>query len=369
MSGGGCRSEPLEHSLKAHSGRKKRELTWKRLRITVLWSLIILCYFRGIRAYGEIGRENSYAVFLSSFYPDAERAEEILEGEKERELPADVCFYWDGGFQTALQKEYGRREEVLVAGLFGNAEDYDWRAGGFAEKDRDGCLIDEGTSVKLFGSAAPGGEVMLGDKKYTVRKVLPWKQKVMVIRPENSEIRCTRVFVRKNFGRRSEADVPQFLMRNGLTGTVGSWEGMKTAAFSSLLLLPAAMALGLVQQMVQEKRRLKRKDTAYNPLSYRFMAVACIAAVVFLLWLIRQNVRIPGDWIPGRWSDFVFWQKKISTEWERIKLYLMLPKTIYQTEQLAAGFKTIWHGMLSLALFYAGSFGNRENAKKGTAFP
>ena len=85
-------------------------------------------------------RENSLSVFLEGSYPDQNRAEEILKNVRKQENTADVCFYWDGGFMKAEDTGYGHQTEVYVAGLQGNARLYDWRLGGLAEDDQDGCV-------------------------------------------------------------------------------------------------------------------------------------------------------------------------------------------------------------------------------------
>lgn len=292
-----------------------------------------------------MGSETGYSVFLTSFYPDKQRVEEILNSEKKNEFPIDVCFYWDGGFQTITQKEYGRRETVMVGGLSGKSELYDWQADGFAEGDRDGCLLDKETAMKLFGSTVPGGKVEFANKTYVVRKVIPWKQKLMLIHPENPETLYNRAFIRKTTSGNAQKDAEQFLMRNGLAGMVVSNERIKGLAFFSLFLMPAGIGLGLVFQAYSEKKKAGK-----NLFVYWFWTVIGMAVFLVILFVFWRNIQIPDDWIPGRWSDFNFWQEKIKRELESLKQYIMLPKTVVQAERILVGVKTIFWELLSLTI-------------------
>lgn len=40
------------------------------------------------------------------------------------------------------------------------------------------------------------------------------------------------------------------------------------------------------------------------------------------------------DWIPGKWSDFSFWSEKWKELSEGFQMYLILPKTPAETEQI-----------------------------------
>lgn len=316
-------------------------------RCLIIWLLIAITYLCGLKAYLGTERNTAVNIFLSSAYPDQARVEEIITAEQEKEFPSDVCFYWDGGIRNALQKEYGRQSQVLVVGLLGRTGLYDWKASGLAENDKQGCLIDRKTAVALFGSAmAEGGEIRLGKDTYQVRKVLPWKQSVMVIRPKDKESVYTRAFVRPKTGETAQSAAERFLMSYGLSGSIVDGEILNAAALIFLILFPGVLMVELFVSAFRESRKYKEHQK-----EYWFWSGACVLVVALIVFLIVRYVRIPVDWIPGKWSDFQFWPDKIAQESAKFKLYLMLPKTVTQAEQMVAGFKAMLWPLISLILY------------------
>lgn len=345
---------------------KNRVFMRKNAGCLIVWLLILVSYFCGIKSHILTGNEHAVSVFLSAPCPDQKRAEEIIREEKKNDSTndtlADVCFYRDAGFQTVMQKEYMRQTEVMVGEITGNAGNYDWRAEEFDEGDRNGCLIDEGTAQKLFGSTTPGGTLKLGDKEYEVRKVIPWKQSFMLIHPQNKEEdektknRYNRLFIRKDSFETPEKTASRFLMKHSLSGKVVFYERIKGVALFVLLLLPSGIITGLLFQAFRERRKWK-KGTA----GFLLWTGVCVAAAVIFIWNLRSFISIPKDWIPGKWSDFGFWYDKLSTEAENFRLYLMLPKSVFQTEQLMSELKAVAYGGISFGLYCINSISLRKN--------
>ncbi|MDO4272650.1 MAG: hypothetical protein Q4D16_03200 [Eubacteriales bacterium] len=331
-----------------NGGGKASFLAWGRCLI--IWLLAAVCYFSSLRVYLGMGENPAIPVFFSSVYPDQNRAGEILETEQKRDNPADLCFYWDGGIQKAVQKDYGRQTEVLTVGLLGDAGLYDWRAGLLSGTDRDGCIIDRNTALDLFGSAqAEGGMLQLGKNTYQVRKVVPWKQKVVLIRKYDKETVYTRMLVRFSKGENQETAVDQLLMRHGLSGSAAEEGLMKSLPLLALLLLPAVLFGELFRSAWKERKTCR--ESSWESWCWTGACILMAGAAVFLIW---RYVRIPVDWMPGKWSDFQFWPDKIKSEIEKMKLYLMMPKTVPALEQMLTGVKS---GVLSLAalIIYVGT--------------
>lgn len=340
------------------TGRRQAALIYYG-RCLIIWLLIAITYLCGLKAY--LGTEKNAAVniFLSSVYPNQGRVEEIITSEQERETPADVCFYWDGGIRKVVQQEYSRQSQVLVVGLLGKAGLYDWKAAGLAEDDRSGCLIDRSTAVSLFGSAmAEGGEITLGGDTYQVRKVLPWKQSVMVIRPKDKETVYTRAFVRPKPGETEQSAAEKLLMSYGLSGSIVDGDIVNAAALIVLILFPGTMAVELFLSAFRERKKYREQHK-----EYWFWTGACALIGVLAVFFVVRYVRIPVDWIPGKWSDFQFWPDKIAQESAKLKLYLMLPKTVTQAEQMIAGIKAMAWPLVSLFIYMASKGFRAKNAR------
>lgn len=63
----------------------------------------------------------------------------------------------------------------------GNSAVYDWQAGRMTEEDPGGCVIDRTAAWELFGNEAAGGQILVQDHVYTVRKVADWGQKILLL--------------------------------------------------------------------------------------------------------------------------------------------------------------------------------------------
>lgn len=319
------------------------------IKRTALWILALMLYFGGICAYISMEKSSAAVISLFSDCPDKAAAEKLLEAEREKQQPRDVCFSWDGGIQSVRNEAYGRTGEVLVTGLLGDASLYDRQAGGIGEEDREGCVIDRETSLNLFGSPnAVGGHITLGEKEYVVRRVADWKIPVMLIRPEDREIRYDRVFLRLNAGETRKKISGEFLMSSGLSGilTDDGWLFGTAALF--LWLFPGAAVFFLVRTAVKEGRDFSGDRAGY----WLWNGAAALALGVFFFFLY-QNTEIPMEWLPDKWSDFDFWPRKIKEEKEMLYWYFMLQKTVPQTERFLSAVRAAGGGLLSLFLALA----------------
>ncbi len=310
----------------------------------LVWLLVLICYFSALLAYGGMQREVAVPVFLSSSYPNQNSVKEILEQEQEADEPIDACFYWDGGIVTVKEPDYGRQTQVNAAGILGNAALYDWRLNNFSTEDREGCVLDEVSALELFGSReAEGRKLVFRDREYQVQRVIPWKQRILLFRPDDSSYVYTRVFVKfQNRGNRQKT-AEQFLMSHGLSGSVVEERVLQGVALAALCLLPAAWVITLLIWAVRERKRCVGQRA-----EHWLWTGVCVFFCTVVFVVIWKFVRIPADWLPSKWSDFQFWPDKLQSETENLRLYLMMPKTVIQTENTIACFRTT---VFSLAAF------------------
>lgn len=300
---------------------------WKRL---LPGTLALIFYGWSVLAFGSMMEEPSVSVFLSGDYPEKNRAEEILKTLEQTEAETSACFCWDGGMTTLTEPDYGRSAEVMAAGILGDGSLYDKRIHGFWEKDKEGCVIDGETAWKLFGTReAEGRWLIYGGKNYQVRQVLPWKQRMILIRPEKETDMYTRVFL-KNESLQDSKTAEQFLMAYGLNGTVVDSDFLISAARILLLIFPV-----IVSAILFMKANRERKQCREEKIGCWLWTGACILMMAAVAALIWKNIEIPQGWIPSRWSDFKFWSGKYRELEEQVRLFLMLPKTVLQAENIS----------------------------------
>lgn len=317
----------------------------------ILCFLGAVCFLMGVKIYGSIKTQESSAVFLSGTYPDRGMALDIIDAEREGDSPVDVCFLWDGGICTVRSEKYGTQEEAMVCGLLGDASLYDNRIQGFSELDKEGCIVDEETAYTLFGSkAAAGSEIFLKGEKYVIRGIVPWKQRIMIIRPKDGKSVYTRAFVRPGTGETAKAAGEAFLLRNGFSGITAREPYIKSISF--LFLFFPLFVLWLFGFLMAWR---ERKELIWKGM--------CVLMTVFLFFWLSRQIQIPRDWIPGKWSDFSFWSEKWKEEMEGLRMYLMLPKTPMETEQLLLLLKTAICSFATLLLCLLGRRGIMGEAK------
>lgn len=320
-------------------------------RAAVLWrtallALAALCWFLGLKESISMEKNSALVLCLSSFYPDAARAEEIIKEEQQKDAPRDVCFSWDGGIQIIKNEAYGKTREVSVTGLLGDGSLYSWQAAALSPEDAEGCILDRKSALALFGSPhAEGGRVTLGEKEYVVRRVADWKTPVILIRPAEKALSFSRVFLRQRDGESRSQASREFLMGSGLSGVLTEDGAGAFAAGLMLWLLPGLAVFFLMKRAVREKKSLGE-----NTLGDWLWSMGIALVLVVFVFCIYQRVKVPGDWLPDKWSDFSFWTEKIKETGERFSWYLIQPKTAPQAERFLSCLRACAWGMLAFLL-------------------
>lgn len=146
----------------------------------------------------------------------------------------------------------------------------------------------------------------------------------------------TRVFL-KNEKLQDSKTAEQFLMAYGLNGTVVD-SGFLISAARMLLLIFPGIVMGILFLKANRERRICRKEQAAAFWMWTGACVLIVAAAAVLLW---KNMEIPQEWIPSRWSDFQFWSDKFRELEEKVRLFLMLPKTVGQAENISGFVKCV----------------------------
>lgn len=320
------------------------------------WIFVFGCYFGCLRSYGKVERADAVPVVFSDHEPAISEVRSILRSQEEAEREEEVCFYWEGGLVSVEEPIYGRRKKVFLAGVQGEAALFDWRIRGFEDEDQKGCIIDRETALELFGSAdAEGRELQIQKDFYLVRRVINWKQRLILIHNNDKDARYSRVFFNCKSENKSNM-TDQFLMRYGLNGEQTGAEGVQALAGASVWLLPFVLFLELLLYAAGLKK------AAAGTRSERIWKGACLLLIVSILYVVICNFQLPSDWLPGKWSDFSFWYRRIREEQEKMVYFFMVSRTARETEILYETACTIFQGILAvLAYFISGTIKKKEN--------
>ncbi len=324
--------------------RKKRlgslEVFW-----AIGWILTAACYFGCMQSYGRIEEGEAVAIVFSDHIPKDREVRSILSSQEEKEGSEQLCFYWDGGLVSAKEPVYLRSTRVHLAGILGEASLFDRRIRGFSDHDRDGCIIDRETAQELFGSTnVLGRELHIQEKAYAVRKVMDWKQRLVLIHPKDEEVGFSRAFYSCPKGNKT-AMADQFLMRYGLRGEQAAATALKAAACGAVWLLPFLLFLELLIYGIKQKKRAKDRTERI------LWAGVCFLFFLMSAYGILQNIHLSADWLPGKWSDFNFWSRRMGEEREKLRCFFMVSRTAGELEMLYEAIRTILLGILG-TVFY-----------------
>lgn len=297
---------------------------WK----AAVWSaMAFLLFYSGMKNYMNIGTSNTAVVELYGEYPSRQQAEEIRKNCQSADEVTDICFVADGGMETVENPELSRQITAQVTGVLGMAALYDRAGAALEERDETGCIIDRSLASALFGSQnCIGNQVLLREKIYQIRGIASWDQPVILVHFSEKEQLYTQVVIGQKLGQSAQNAASAFLMGNGLSGTLvdDSWLTMVSSLFPALFLFFFAIWAGRWMEIFSGTEKLTRFQNAF----LKILIWGCC------LFLISRLIFIPSDWLPDKWSDFSFWPEKIEKETQLLKWYLMLPKTMVQTERL-----------------------------------
>lgn len=224
--------------------------------------------------------------FLLNQSIDAATAEDIYSRELSLPEPVGFCFWGENGVQRISCPETGSSAKVTQVCLSGNPELLDagilaWQAG---------CLLDTDTAQILFGTADCGGQnLLLKDKTYRVLGTFSALQPTLLTVAEEEDgavlNRCILSIPATQSGQTGE----NFLLRHNLQGTA-------IDTYSPWMLLRNWMVLCLLLSVFSDFCR-NRKKRSWISLTMEGIA----------MFIILNQIQIPANFLPGRWSDFSFW--------------------------------------------------------------
>lgn len=273
-------------------------------------------------------------------------AADMWEKEQARERPAAFAVWGQRAGVFVENRDLNRSAVCSLITLWGNPELLYPSPAVLEEEDREGCLIDEGTAMALFGSAAPiGSTIGISGEQRVVRGILDSRQPVALVRAGALDGGMNRVTLRIPEGDSPLLATEDFAARSGLFGQwsrPGTWSGLAKA----LSLLPAAVVLlQIIGRLLQ-----KGFSSQTGRLGFWLSIGLAGAAWFLLLWLTGFRFQLPEDMIPNRWSDFDFWGRLAEEKKEELLQSLAAGKTTVEVEVLLGVMQAGAFGILAALL-------------------
>lgn len=285
-----------------------------------------------------------------------ERQKSSQQESAEEEMP-EFCIWGQKEQAVITNENLSRSIQTDVIMLCGNPELLFADCRVLSTEDSRGCLVDEWTAWCLFGSIeVVGQEISYEGNSYVIRKVLPGTEPIFAFQVvslleqgsakgnQTEQLRedgvLNRVTMQNPEGKFREDLELEWEIR-GLSVVTLDLELLRGIGGFCVLLIPATLCICFLWKLYCEYREQKR-------LVWKVSTAAVGLVVTFCFFLLLKNqVNIPDDYIPTRWSEFSFWSGLWYQKQAALKLMLQIPKTNLDYEWMNAFGRTIGCGILA----------------------
>lgn len=298
-------------------------MTGKKWARVLLLLLVIVLYGSAMLFCRSAKKDADRTYIALSQNLDAAGAQEIFAQEQLLADSVGFCFWGEGATQRVTCKETGGMAQVTPVFLSGNPELL--AAGVLAWQE--GCLIDEGTAQKLFGTNQCGGQTLWMDgMPYQVLGTIPTDQPTMLTVAGEQDGAVLNRCILWVPAERGGQIAPQFLMRWGLQGTLIDFYPLWVLCHNLLLLPPGILLMALFVHWAKRIRGLfSEHGVSFSLVPPLLRPMLCLLAAGCLLAFLGSRVLILPDMIPSRWSDFSFWGTWLEGQKDNFRLVMLTP--------------------------------------------
>lgn len=312
------------------------------IRIILIFALI-MCW--GI-SLGYANNIESKDKIINFYFENDNYTVGLLEsiGESKKEL--SFVGWREESLQSVTNPDLNRTANDLDLLLINGSSNLLVKGSMLFKDDKEGCLIDEETSFKLFGSSnCLGRTIVYNEKSLIVRGILKGtKANMMLQLPEDSNLALkgltidgTGLTINKIEEFKSQFGIQEMAINGGIYYIIA-----KTIAIIFPILALILILIKIIISIIKSRKK------PILVVIYLFMIITSIF-IVFKITNIK--ISIPLDMIPNKWSDFDFWSKMWKQYSEKIQYIMYMKKSgidIYNIENLL---KSVLFSIFTIILF------------------
>ena len=310
------------------------------VRIILMFALI-MCWGISLGYANNIESNNKT---LNFYFENDKYNLELVNSIKESEKELAVVGWAEESLQSATNLDLGKSaSELNVLAIKGSSNLLVKGSNLFAD-DLEGCLIDNDTSYKLFGSSnCIGREIVYNDRTLVVRGILKGSKSNMIIQiPDDSMKALDGLTIDGTDFTLNK--IEDFKMRFGISElAINGNVYYMLAKFISMIFPIIALVLILIK-VISSLFKSRNKPV--------LVGIYIIMALTFIFFKVTNiKISIPLDMIPNKWSDFDFWSKMGKEYKEKIEYVLYMKKygvDIYNIENLL---KSALYSIFTIILF------------------
>lgn len=312
------------------------------VRIILMFALI-MCWGISLGYANNIGSENKT---LNFYFENENYNTELIKTIKEAEPELAVVGWAEESLQSANNLDLGKIASDLDVLIIKGSSNLLVKGSNLFADDLEGCLIDNDTSYKLFGSSnCVGREIVYNDRNLIVRGILKGsKANIMIQATEDSSqvldgltIDGTGLTLNK---------IEDFKMKFGINEMAISGNIYYIIAKFIALIFPIITLVLILIKIITSLFKSRNK-----PVLVSLYILMAIASVFIFFKITNIKISIPLDMIPNKWSDFDFWSKMGKEYKEKFEYVLYMKKygvDIYNIENLL---KSVLYSIFTIILF------------------
>ena len=270
------------------------------IKIIIMFSLI-MCWAISLGYSNNIRSDRKVINFY--FENDEVTTRKIGELKKLRE---DLVFagWVEEEMQTIINPDLNRNVENLKILFIKGRSSLLINSSMLFEDDMEGCLIDEDTAYKLFGSIyAVGKNIEYNGRNLVVRGIHKETKANVVMQPLDKDI-IILDGITMDAKDLNLNEIDEFKMQSGFKEfAIGGGVYYSIAKFASLLFPIVALILILIRVIVQAIK------ISQKPVFLAIYIIISLAIIFSFFKITNINIKISLDLIPNKWSDFDFWTK------------------------------------------------------------
>lgn len=312
------------------------------VRIILIFALI-MCWGISLGYANNIGSENKT---LNFYFENENYNTEIINNIKEDDPELAVVGWSEEALQSANNPDLGKIASDLDILIIKGSSNLLVKGSNLFADDLEGCLIDNDTSYKLFGSSnCVGREIVYNDRTLIVRGILKGsKANIMIQAPEDSlqvldglTIDGTGLTLNK---------IEDFKVKFGINEMAINGDVYYMIAKFIALIFPIIALVLILIKVITSLFKSRNK-----PVLVSLYVLMAIASIFIFLKVANIKISIPLDMIPNKWSDFDFWSKMGKEYKEKLEYVLYMKKygvDIYNIENLL---KSVLYSIFTVILF------------------
>lgn len=248
--------------------------------------------------------------------------------------------------QTVLNSNFNRRVESNIIFICGQSS---LVAEGpiLFEDDIKGCLIDEETAYKLFGSNDVIGNTIIYDSgEFIIRGIHRAMEDTIIMKAESDskdKIQGLLIDISNDGIKNIKLISERYGVKEyGVNSTVYYNLGKMCTSLLPLIIL-------LIIVWSDLKKAIEIKD---RPVLFIFSIMMIIVWIIAFFCITRYKISIPVDILPNKWSDFDYWSKFFQECMDKVKYVIYMKKYMLDIYVISYLNKIFLCTIIAIILFF-----------------